>query len=136
MLIMQNSRKIAAEIIVSIAFILITIYIVDAGIARLNGGEGFILGGGSILFFFISFGIGFNIKSRLLTILLIVGGALIGTVVIISSFILPENSNITNNSILDSDNQMQQLVSPQFLGIIVIGYIIMVLGIIRAIRRK
>jgi hypothetical protein len=143
---MQNSRKIAAEIIVSIAFILIAVYIVDAGIARLNSGEGFlplsekdrgmIFGGGSIILFFVSFGIGFNIKSRLLTIFLIVGGALMGTVVIISTFIMPVSSNMINNSSSDSNNQMQQLVSPQFLGIIIIGYIIMGLGIFRAIRKK
>ncbi len=85
---MQNSRKIAAEITVSIAFILLAVYIADAGIARLNNDHGFLplsakdrgmfFGGISIILFFISYGIGFNIKSRILTILLIVGGALMG----------------------------------------------------------
>ena len=136
---MQNSRKIAAEITVSIAFILLVVYIADAGIARLNNDHGFLplsakdrgmfFGGISIILFFISYGIGFNIKSRILTILLIVGGALMGTSVLIST-LMPENSKLPSNS------PMSQIISPQFLGIIVIGYIIMGLGILRGLRKK
>jgi hypothetical protein len=136
---MQNSRTIAAEITVSIAFILLAVYIADAGIARLNNDHGFLplsakdrgmfFGGISIILFFISYGIGFNIKSRILTILLIVGGALMGTSVLIST-LMPENSNLPSNS------PMPQIISPQFLGIIVIGYIIMGLGILRGLRKK
>jgi hypothetical protein len=136
---MQNSRKIAAEITVSIAFILLAVYIADAGIARLNNDHGFLplsakdrgmfFGGISIILFFISYGIGFNIKSRILTILLIVGGALMGTSVLIST-LMPENSNLPSNS------PMHQIISPQFLGIVVIGYIIMGLGILRGLRKK
>jgi hypothetical protein len=136
---MQNSRKIAAEITVSIAFILLAVYIADAGIARLNNDHGFLplsakdrgmfFGGISIILFFISYGIGFNIKSRILTILLIVGGALMGTSVLIST-LMPENSNLPSNS------PIHQIISPQFLGIIVIGYIIMGLGILRGLRKK
>jgi hypothetical protein len=136
---MQNLRKISAEIIVSIAFILLVAYIADAGIARSNNGHGFlplsakdrgmIFGGGSIILFFISFGIGFNIKSKTLTILLIIGGALMGTSVLIST-LMPDNTNIT------SSPSSQQVMSPQFIGIIIIGYIIMGLGILRAVRKK
>ena len=124
---MQNSRKTAAEIIVSIAFILLAAYIADAGIARANNGHGFlplsakdrgmIFGGGSIILFFISYAIGFNIRSKILTILLIIGGALIGTAVLISTLI-PDNTNVQSNP------TSQQVVSPQFIGIIIIGYII------------
>ncbi|MER5176645.1 MAG: hypothetical protein ABJB76_08655 [Candidatus Nitrosocosmicus sp.] len=137
---MQTSRKIAAEIIVSIAFILLAAYIADAGIARSNNGHGFlplsakdrgmIFGGGSLILFLISYGIGFNIKSRILTILLIVGGALIGTSILISTFIIPDHS------VLPSSNSTNQLISPQFLGIIIVGYIIMGLGILRVLRKK
>ena len=137
---MQNSRKIAAEITVSIAFILLAVYIADAGIARLNNDHGFLplsakdrgmfFGGISIILFFISYGIGFNIKSRVLTILLIVGGALMGTSVLIST-LMPENSNLPSNK-----SPMPPIMSPQFLGIIVIGYIIMGLGILRGLRKK
>jgi len=136
---MQNARKIAAEITVSIAFILLAVYIADAGIARLNNDHGFLplsakdrgmfFGGISIILFFISYGIGINIKSRILTILLIVGGALMGTSVLIST-LMPENSN------LPSKSPMSQIISPQFLGIIVIGYIILGLGIFRGSRKK
>src|SRR5215210_4536571 len=143
---MQTKRKIAAEILVSIAFILLIIYIADAGIARLNNGDGFlplslkdrgmVLGGGSMLLFLISYGIGFNINSKILTTLLIVGGALMGIVVIISTFIIPDTSNMISDSSSSSSNSMQQLLSPQFLGIIIIGFIIMALGISRAVRKK
>jgi len=136
---MQNSRKISAEIIVSIAFILLATYIADAGIARANNDHGFlplsakdrgmIFGGGSIILFFISFGIGFNIQSKILTTLLIIGGALIGTSVLVSTLI-PDNTNVQSNP------ASQQTASPQFLGIIIIGYIIMGLGIFRVIRKK
>ncbi len=140
---MQTSRKIAAEIVVSIAFILLVAYIADAGIARLNYGHGFlplsakdrgmIFGGVSIIFFFVSYGIGFNIRSRILTILLIVGGALMGTSVLVSS-ILPDNSNLLSSA--STSTSTHQTISPQFIGIIVIGYVIMGLGILRNLGKK
>ena len=143
---MQKSRKIAAEILVSIAFVLLAVYLADAAIERLNNSEGFlplsakdrgmIFGGGSILLFFVAYGIGFNIQSKILTTLLIVGGALMGTSIIISSFIMPGNSFTTPNLNSTSNNTTNQLISPQFLGIIIIGYIIMGLGILRGIRKK
>ena len=143
---MQKSRKIAAEILVSIAFILLAAYIADAAIAMLNNSEGFlplsakdrgmIFGGGSILLFFLSYGIGFNIKSRILTALLIIGGALMGTSIIFSSFIIPGDSFPTSNLNSTPNNSTNQVISPQFLGIIIIGYIIMGLGILRGIRKK
>ena len=136
---MQTSRKIAAEIIASIAFILLVVYIADAGIAMLNNDHGFLplsakdrgmfFGGGSIILFFISYAVGFNIKSRILTILLIVGGALIGTSVLISTLMLA-NSNLPPN------NTTHQIIPPQFIVVIVIGYIIMGLGILRRLRKK
>jgi hypothetical protein len=143
---MQTKRKIAAEITVSIAFIILVIYIADAGVSRLNNGEGFlplslmergmILGGGSIILFFISFVLGFNIKSKILTTLLIVGGALMAIVVMISSFIIPDTSNMVADSSSPSGDTMQRLLSPQTLGIIIIGFIIMGLGISRALIKK
>ena len=140
---MQTSRKIASEIMVSIAFILLVAYIADAGIALLNHGHGFlplsakdrgmIFGGISILLFFVSYGVGFNISSRILTILLIVGGALMGTSVLVSSF-MPNNSNLPSST--STMTSTHQTISPQFIGIIIIGYIIMVLGILRSLRKK
>ena len=141
---MQETRKIAAEVLVSIALALLVIYILDVGVSMLSNSEGFlplsakergmILGGGSILLFIISFGIGINVVSRLLTVLLIIGGAIMGTTVLISSFIVPPEDSINMNS--PSDRGQAQMLAPQFIGIIVIGYIIMGMGILRALRKK
>ena len=136
---MQNSKKTSAEIIVSIAFILLAVYIADAGIERANNGHGFlplsakdrgmIFGGGSIILFFISYVIGFNIESKILTSLLIIGGAVIGTAVVIS-ILIPDNTNVQSNP------TSQKTIPPQFIVIIIIGYIIMGLGILRRIKEK
>ena len=141
---MQGKRKIAAEILVSIALALLIIYILDVGVSMLSNSEGFlplsakdrgmVFGGGSILLFVISFGIGINVVSRLLTVLLIIGGAIMGTTVLISSFVIPPEDTANMNSA--SDMGGAQILAPQFIGIIVIGYIIMGMGILRAIRRK
>ena len=142
---MQGTRKIASEVLVSVALALLVIYILDVGVSMLNHSEdgflplsakerGMIFGGGSILLFVISFGIGINVASRLLTVLLIIGGAIMGTSVLISSFVVPtQDSNNTNSS---SDSGQPQGVSPQFIGVIVIGYIIMGMGILRVLRKK
>ena len=141
---MQGTRKITSEILVSIALALLIIYILDVGVSMLSDSEGFlplsakdrgmIFGGGSILLFVISFGIGINVASRLLTVLLIIGGAIMGTTVLISSFIAPTQDSIDMNS--SPDSGQSQILAPQFIGIIVIGYIIMGMGILRALRKK
>ena len=141
---MQGTRKIASEVLVSVALALLVIYILDVGVSMLSNSDGFlplsakdrgmIFGGGSILLFVISFGIGMNVASRLLTVLLIIGGAIMGTTVLISSFIVPTQDNNNMNS--SADTGQSQILAPQFIGIIVIGYIIMGMGILRAIRKK
>jgi hypothetical protein len=142
---MQGTRKIASEVLVSIALALLVIYILDVGVSMINHSEdgflplsakerGMIFGGGSILLFVISFGIGINVASRILTVLLIIGGAIMGTTVLLSSFIVPaQDSNNMNSS---SESGQAQILAPQFIGIIVIGYIIMGMGILRALRKK
>ena len=142
---MQGTRKIASEVLVSVALALLVIYILDVGVSMLSHSEdgflplsakerGMIFGGGSILLFVISFGIGINVASRLLTVLLIIGGAIMGISVLISSFIVPPpDSNDTNSS---SDSGQSQILAPQFIGVIVIGYIIMGMGILRVLRKK
>ena len=142
---MQGTRKIASEVLVSVALALLIIYILDVGVSMLSHSEdgflplsakerGMIFGGGSILLFVISFGIGINVASRILTVLLIIGGAIMGTSVMISSFIVPtQDSNSMNSS---SDSGQSQGVSPQFIGVIVIGYFIMGMGILRVLRKK
>lgn len=142
---MQGIRKITSEVLVSIALALLVIYILDVGVSMLSHSEegflplsakdrGMIFGGGSILLFVISFGIGINVASRLLTVLLILGGAIMGTTVLISSFIVPTQDG--NNINTSSDSGQPQILAPQFIGIIVIGYIIMGMGILRALRKK
>jgi hypothetical protein len=141
---MQGTRKIASEVLVSVALALLVIYILDVGVSMLNNSDGFlplsakergmIFGGGSIILFVIAFGIGINVASRLLTVLLIIGGAIMGTTVLISSFVVPtQGSNGMNSS---SDSGQAQILAPQFIGIIVIGYIIMGMGILRMLRKK
>ena len=142
---MQGTRKIASEVLVSVALALLVIYILDVGVSMLSHSEdgflplsakerGMIFGGGSILLFVISFGIGINVASRLLTVLLIIGGAIMGTSVLISSFVVPTQDNNNTNS--SSDSGQSQILAPQFIGIIVIGYIIMGMGILRVLRKK
>lgn len=137
---MQNVRKIISEILVSIALILLVSYIVDAGVSMMNKSSGFIplsakdrgiiFGGGSIILFLVSYVVGYNIKSRILTSLLIIGGIIMGTAVLLSTLMMPQQSVPKENVSASSP------ISPQFIGIIIIGYAIAGLGIIRVIKKK
>lgn len=140
---MGKNRKITSEVLASIALALLMIYIIDVGVSMANNSHGFIplsakdrgiiFGGGSILLFIISFGIGINISSKTLTLLLIIGGAIMGTTVLLTSLFLPptEQPQMSNSS-----GSHSQIWAPQSLGIIVIGYVIMGMGILRAIKYK
>lgn len=77
----------------------------------------------SILFFFMAFGIEIreNRRTRLTTTLLIVGGALIAWTVL-------------GKSAMDYGGLSR--ISPSFLTLIVVGYIIMGLGILKAFRQS
>ena len=122
-------KKKVSEIIVITGMILLLIYIADAAVGQGEIGflpmtekeRGMILGTSSIILFFASFGIGFREKSSTLTILLIAGGALIGTSVLAASA-MAEGGLAT--------------ISGSFVGVIILGYIIMGLGILRSIQRK
>jgi len=122
-------KKKVSEIIVIAGMILLLIYITDAAVGQGEVGflpmtekeRGMILGTSSLILFFVAFGIGFREKSSILTILLIVGGALIGTSVLAASA-MAEGGLAT--------------ISGSFVGVIVLGYIIMGLGILRSIQRK
>jgi hypothetical protein len=140
---MRGIRKTLSEILVSVAFVLLVVYILDVGVSMINKSDGFlplserdrgmIFGGGSILLFIISFGIGISIESRLLTVLLILGGAIMGTTVLLSSLFMPDQDKIQMPS---TESDQLPILAPQFIGIIIIGYVIMGMGILRAIRRK
>jgi len=122
-------KKKVSEIIVIAGMILLLIYIADAAVGQGETGflpmtekeRGMILGTSSLILFFAAFGIGFREKSSTLTILLIVGGALIGTSVLAASA-MAEGGLAT--------------ISGSFVGVIILGYIIMGLGILRSIQRK
>jgi len=126
----KSWKKKASEALAIIAMGLLLIYIADAGIARGNGQgflpmtaaqRGMIFGTSSIVLFILSFAIGFREKSKLTTVLLIVGGALIGTSVLAASIMASGGLTAAQNS---------------FGMVIIIGYIIMGLGIFRAIQKK
>jgi hypothetical protein len=126
----KSWKKKASEALAIIAMGLLLIYIADAGIARGNSQgflpmtaaqRGMIFGTSSIVLFILSFAVGFGEKSKLTTVLLIVGGALIGTSVLVTSIMASGGLTAAQNS---------------FGMVIIIGYIIMGLGIFRAIQKK
>jgi len=123
----NSKKKRASEGLAIIAMVLLLTYIADAAVARGNNQgflpmsaaqRGMIFGTSSIILFFVSFAIGFGEKSKLTTVLLITGGALIGGSVLAASV-------MANGGIQRS-----------FGAIIIIGFIIMALGILRAVQRK
>ncbi len=124
-----TTRKKLSEIIVIAGMIVLMIYIADAAVGQGETGflpmtekeRGMIFGISSIMLFFVAFGIGFRKKSSILTILLLAGGALIGTSVLAASA-MAEGGLGT--------------ISSSFVGVIILGYIIMGLGILRSVQRK
>ena len=122
-------KKKVSEIMVIAGMVLLLIYIIDAAVGQGETGflpmsekeRGMIFGLSTIILFFTAFGVGLHEKSATITILLIVGGALIGTSVLAAS--LMAEGGLTT-------------ISGSFLGIIIVGYIIMGLGILRAVQKK
>jgi hypothetical protein len=88
-----TAKKKISEIIAIAGMTLLIIYIADAGVGKGEIGflpmdekeRGIIFGYSTIILFFVAFGIGLNEKSAVTTILLIVGGAIIGTSVLAAS---------------------------------------------------
>jgi len=109
--------------------VLLLTYITDAAVGHGETGflpmsekeRGMIFGLSTIILFFAAFGVGFHEKSPMTTIFLIVGGALIGTSVLVAS-LMAEGGLAT--------------ISGSFIGVIIVGYIIMGLGIIRVVQKK
>ena len=123
-------RKRISEILAVVAMVLLPTYIADAAVAQGNkqgflpmsaAQRGMIFGGSTIILFFVSFGIGFGEKTKITTILLIAGGALIGTSVLGASAMAKGGLAAIQSS---------------FVGVIILGYIIMGLGILRAVQKK
>ena len=122
-------KKKASEIIAIAGMILLLTYISDAAVGQGETGflpmnekeRGTIFGFSTIILFFTAFGIGFNEKIAITTVLLIVGGALIGTSVLSASLMAEGGLASISNS---------------FIGIIIVGYTIMGLGLLRAAKKK
>jgi hypothetical protein len=118
-----------SEILAIVAMALLLIYIADAAVGQGKQGflpmsaplRGMIFGGSSIILFFISFGIGIKEKSKITTILLIAGGAIIGTSVL--------GTAATARGGLAA-------IQSSFLAVIVLGYVILGLGIFRGLKKK
>ena len=126
----NSKKKRTSEALAIIAMVLLLTYIADVSIAHSNrkgflpmnaAQRGTIFGGTSIILFIGSFTIGFSEKSKITTVLLIAGGALIGTSVLASSAMAKGGLAGIQSS---------------FVGVIVAGYIIMALGIFRSLRKK
>ncbi|HKR74704.1 MAG TPA: hypothetical protein VJR94_11410 [Candidatus Nitrosocosmicus sp.] len=136
---MKSVRKKTSEVIASVALVLLIIYFIDVLIFMLTTEAGFlpfsskdrglIFGGFSITLFIISFIVGIRIYSRILAILLVTGGALIGTSVLLSTFVTPQLVNISDAF------KIVTPPLPQFIGIIIIGYVILGLGILKVIKK-
>ena len=122
-------KKKVSEIMVIAGMALLLTYIIDAAVGQGETGflpmnekeRGMIFGLSTMILFFAAFGVGLHEKSATITILLIVGGALIGTSVLAASLMV-EGGLAT--------------ITGSFLGIIIVGYIIMGLGILRAVQKK
>lgn len=118
-----------SEILAIIAMALLLIYVADAAVGQGKQGflpmsaslRGMIFGGTSIILFFISFGIGIKEKSKITTVLLIAGGAIIGTSVLGTAAMARGGLAAIQSS---------------FLAVIVSGYIILGLGIFRGLKKK
>ena len=123
-------RKRISEVLSIVAMVLLLTYIADAAIAHGNkqgflpmsaAQRGMIFGASTIILFLLSFGIGFGEKTKITTILLIAGGAIIGTSILGASAMAKGGLAAIQGS---------------FLPVIILGYIIMGLGLFRAIQKK
>ena len=124
-----TAKKKVSEITAIAGMIFLLTYLADAAVGQgeigflpMNEKErGMVFGMSTIILFFVAFGVGIREKSATTTILLIVGGALIGTSVLVAS--LMAEGGLSS-------------ISGSFLGVIIVGYIIMGLGILRAVKKK
>jgi hypothetical protein len=122
-------KKTAAEIMVIVGMALLLIYILDAMVGQ--GETGFLpmtaeergrtFGTSSMILFFVSFGVGYKERSVILTSILIAGGALMGTSVLVASAM--------------SEGGLSEAPAA-FIAVIIVGYIIMALGILRIVLGK
>jgi hypothetical protein len=124
----MTSRRISEFVAIAALIILLT-YITDAAIGQGKSGflpltagqRGMLFGTSSIVLFFVAIGIGFKERSRVTGGLVTAGGAIMGTSVLVASAIGEGGLGSIRSS---------------FLGIIIVGYIIMGMGILMLVRTK
>ena len=130
---LQNDlrKKRISEILAIVAIVLLSIDTVGTFIAK--GGDrflpltdqqsGILLGISSIILFFLSFGFGFRQKARITTVLLIAGG----TILAVSKLLEPTMGL----------NLFLAVALPYlYVSLIAIGFILIGLGLLRAVRRQ
>ena len=128
---LQNDlrKKRISEILAIVAIALLSIDTVETFVAQ--GGDrflpltdqqsGILLGLSSIILFFLSFGFGFRQKARIMTVLLIAGGAILAV-----SKLLEPTMGL---------NLFLAVALPYlYLSLIAIGFILIGLGLLRAVR--
>ena len=127
----RRHGKRISEILAIVAIVLLSIDTAETFIAQ--GGartlpltdqqSGILLGISSIILFFLSFGFGFRQKARITTILLIAGGAMLAV-----SKLLEPTMGL---------NLFLAIALPYlYISLIAIGFILIGLGLLRAIRRQ
>jgi hypothetical protein len=124
----MTSRRISEFVAIAALIILLT-YITDAAIGQGKSGflpltagqRGMLFGTSSIVLFFVAIGIGFKERSRVTGGLVTAGGAIMGTSVLVASAMGEGGLGSIRSS---------------FLGIIIVGYIIMGMGILMLVRTK
>jgi hypothetical protein len=127
----RRHEKRISEILAIVAIVLLSMDTAETFIAQ--GGDrflpltdqqsGILLGISSIILFFLSFGFGYRQKARVTTILLIAGGAILA----VSKLVEPTMGL----------NLFLALALPYlYLSLIAIGFILIGLGLLRAVRRQ
>ena len=127
----RRHGKRISEILAIVAIVLLSIDTAETFIAQ--GGartlpltdqqSGILLGISSIILFFLSFGFGFRQKARITTILLIAGGAMLAV-----SKLLEPTMGL---------NLFLAIALPYlYISLIAIGFILIGLGLLRAVRRQ
>jgi hypothetical protein len=130
---LQNDlrKKRISEILAIIAIVFLSIDTVETFVAQ--GGDrflpltdqqsGILLGISSIILFFLSFGFGFRQKTRITTVLLIAGGAILAV-----SKLLEPTMGL---------NLFLAVALPYlYLSLIAIGFVLIGLGLLRAVREQ
>lgn len=125
----NNCIKKSPKVFAIIAMILLLVYVADAGIGKGKAGflplstseRGSLFGVPSIVLFVASFIVGFKESSKIITILLIAGGALMSSSILIASAMSKEG-------LIG--------ISTSFLLVVIIGLIILGMGIFQFLRKN